>query len=78
LNAGSPVSEAAMRDNEALDEFMADTADANTPRKRRRKAARLKRDQARRRAFRVLALLADLDAPQRAQVLKVATKLSTA
>jgi hypothetical protein len=35
-------------------------------------------DAARRRAFRVLALLADLDAPQRAQVLKVAMRLSTA
>jgi len=66
----------AMRDNPDLDSFMRETADK--PRKRRRKAVRLKRDAARRRAFKVLALLADLDAPQRAQVLKVAARLSNA
>ena len=64
-----------MRDNPALDEFMANVPTTTT--KRRRKSCRLKRDAAKRRAFKLLALLADLDAPQRAQVLKVASKLST-
>jgi hypothetical protein len=69
-----------MRDNPALDQFMNDTAQPPLPKrgKAKRKAVRLKRDAARRHAFKVLALLSDLDAPQRAQVLKVAAKLSTA
>lgn len=69
-----------MRDNPELDQFMNDTASPPPipKRKGKRKAVRLKRDAARRRAFRVLAMLADLDAPQRAQVLRIAAKLSVA
>lgn len=67
-----------MRDNPALDAFMAATTQPPPLPKRKRKAAALKRDAARRRAFKVLALLSDLDAPQRSQVLKVAMRLSTA
>jgi hypothetical protein len=66
-----------MRDNDALDEFMTATEDT-APRKRRKVRPRLKRDYVKRRAFRVLAQLADLDQPQRAHVLKMAATLSAA
>lgn len=67
-----------MRDSDALDEFMAATEDT-APRKRRKaRRPKLKRDYVKRRAFRVLAQLADLDQPQRGQVLKLAAELSGA
>jgi hypothetical protein len=78
-----------MRENPDLDRFMRDTDPDATPiklklarqrqqRKRTRKAGSPDRDQVRRRAFRVLALLADLDAPGRARVLKAAERLNRA
>jgi hypothetical protein len=67
-----------MRENDSLDEFMAATEDT-APRKRRKaRRPKLKRDCVKRRAFRVLAWLADLDQSQRGQVLKLAAELSAA
>jgi len=48
------------------------------PARRRRRRVRLTTDQARRMAFRVLALLSKLDSPQRAQVLTKAAQLNKA
>jgi hypothetical protein len=62
------------RSNPDLDNFMAGTAAKTT--KRRRRRVRLTTDQARRMAFRVLALLSKFDAPQRAQVLAKAGQLN--
>lgn len=68
------------RTNDALDEFMQERRHPDRPRRRRKGKAqpRLKRDGQKRRAFRVLALLADLDRPNRTAVLKVAQELSDA
>jgi hypothetical protein len=79
-----------MRENPDLDRFMRETDPDAVPirvklpmpqqqqRKRTRKAGAPDRDQVRRRAFRVLALLADLDAQGRARVLKAAERLNRA
>lgn len=64
------------RINTDLDDFMAETADT-APRKRRKpRRTKMARDAVKRRAFRVLAILADLDASQRERVLRMASKLS--
>jgi hypothetical protein len=66
-----------MRTNPDLDDFMSETE--TTPvRRRRRKSPVLKSDAVRRRAFKVLAILADLDIKTRERVLKKAINLSKA
>ncbi len=62
-----------MRTNPDLDDFMTDT---QPTRKRRRKSPVIKTDAVRRRAFKVLAILADLDAKTRDRVLRKAINLS--
>jgi hypothetical protein len=65
-----------MRDNNDLDDFMKETE--VKPRRSRRLASAIKTDEIRRRAFRVLALLAEMDAKTRERVLKKAIVLSRA
>lgn len=64
-----------MRENDDLDNFMSETE--VKPRKRRRRPI-MKTDDIRRRAFRVLALLADIDTKTRDRVLRKAMVLSRA
>jgi len=68
-----------LRNNHDLDAAFGDAEPLNSTRlpkqKRRRKHDR---DQVRRRAFRVLALLADLTARERLMVLQAATRLNRA
>jgi hypothetical protein len=71
-----------MRDNPDLDSaFYGATGSINSlnlPKPRRRKVASGKRDALRRRAFKVLALLADLGSADRLAVLKSAERLNKA
>lgn len=68
-----------LRNNDDLDAAFADAPSVNgtklPPAKRRRKAGD-RRDQLRRRAFRLLAQIADLNARDRAAVLKTAERLN--
>ena len=69
-----------MRENPDLDAVF-DGATAATlplPREKKRRKEKTDRDVIRRRAFRVLALLADLDARHRLAVLKAAERLNRA
>lgn len=68
------------RMNPDLDEFFRETDPARAPKKRKIKRKRivLKRDQARRYAFKVLSVLAGLDLPARKKVLTAATRLNEA
>jgi hypothetical protein len=71
-----------LRNNDDLDAVF-DGAESLTShrlpkQKQRRKAAPGRRDQIRRRAFRVLAILADMGAADRAAVLKAAERLNKA
>jgi hypothetical protein len=73
--------ETTMRTNEDLDAMFADAPPVNShrlPKQRRRSKTPGKRDQLRRRAFRVLALLADLGAADRLLVLRAAERLNRA
>jgi hypothetical protein len=72
-----------LRQNSRLDMFMAETpsGDVNSlklpkPKRRPRKPGAMTRDRAKRYAFRVLAILANLDAKERGRVLTIAAKLS--
>lgn len=65
-----------MRENDDLDNFMNETE--VKPRRRKRRASAIKTDEIRRRAFRVLALLADMDAKTRDRVLRKSIVLSRA
>lgn len=72
-----------MRENPDLDDvFLGHAGDGISGRKPAKQRKRLKasgeRDRTRRYAFRVLALLAGLDAPARARVLKSAMRLNRA
>jgi hypothetical protein len=71
-----------MRDNSDLDRvFLGSTDNVNStrlPKQRRKKAAPGKRDALRRRAFKVLAILADLGSADRLAVLKAAERLNRA
>jgi hypothetical protein len=64
------------RTNEDLDAFMAETEPGPPRRRRRKRVVKLSPDKARRRAFRLLALLSDLEAPHRERVLRIALELS--
>lgn len=71
------------RPNELLENFFGADPDTPTPTrtgKKRPKSRRvlMSRDYVKRRAFRVLAAVADLDAPARRRVLEMAAKLSGA
>lgn len=66
------------RDNPDLDDFMADTEPGARKKRRKRRASVVKADDVRRRAFRVLAVLADLDAKTRDRILRKALALSKA
>jgi hypothetical protein len=72
-----------MRDNPDLDDVFLDRSnqDVNRPArspKKRPRTAGLSRDQVRGYAFRALALLANLSAPERERVLKLAMKINRA
>lgn len=64
------------RDNELLDEFMS-LEQSPTKKRRKRRTIKIKRDAIKRRAFRVLAVIADLDEPIRRRVLRMAEDLSS-
>jgi hypothetical protein len=65
-----------MRDNPDLDDFMEQTEDKAPAKRRRRRVVKMPRDAIKRRAFRVLAILSDLDSTQRERVLSMASKIS--
>ncbi len=67
-----------MRNNADLDAFMNDTVQPTRLRKKRRKPSAVKTDEVRRRAFRLLALMSDMDAKTRERVLRKALTLSRA
>lgn len=67
-----------MRINEDLDSFMSDTQPSTRVRKKKRRPSAVKADEIRRKAFRVLALLADVDAKTRDRALRRAAALSRA
>jgi hypothetical protein len=70
-----------MRDNPDLDAAFFDAEPVNStrlPKQRKRKPAPGKRDLLRRRAFKVLAILADLGSADRLAVLRAAERLNRA
>jgi hypothetical protein len=70
-----------MRDNQDLDAAFYDAEPVNStrlPKQRRKKPAPGKRDVIRRRAFKVLGMLADLPAAERLAVLRACERLNKA
>lgn len=65
------------RSNPELDDFMDDTED-KPAKKRRKKRVQVPSDVIKRRAFKVLAVISDLDRSQRHRVLQMAAKISKA
>jgi hypothetical protein len=69
------------RPNELLEDVFADSPNRPTPgnlgkKRRKTRVVKLTRDSIKRRAFRVLAVVSDLDQPARKRVLTMAAKLS--
>lgn len=80
MEAPSPLTGAHTLDSERhnpdLDEFMTNKPTADKPRRKRGKV-KVKRDAIKQRAFKVLALLSDLDEPTRERVLNMAAYISS-
>jgi hypothetical protein len=67
-----------MRVNDDLDSFMNDTEPKTRVRKKKRRPSAVSTDAVRRRAFRLLALMSDMDSKTRDRVLRKALTLSRA